>query len=64
MSDGVTPFALLNDAPFSEFTKPILNFLRTATLDEATEAITTMLTSQKATGISSDDKSLAWWITC
>jgi hypothetical protein len=64
MSDGVTPFALLNDAPFLEFTKPMLNFLRTATLDEATEAITTMLTSQKATGISSDDKSLAWWITC
>lgn len=64
MSDGVTPLALRNGGPFSNFTSPILNFLRTTANDEATEAIAAMLTSPDVKRISNDDKSLAWWIIC
>lgn len=64
MSDGVTPFALRNKDPFLNFTKPLLNFLKTATFDEATMAVNAMLNSSDARKVSKDDKSIAWWISC
>lgn len=64
MSDGVTPLALKNDTNFPQFTTPLLNFLKTSEPTEATQSLSETLRSDTVMKISSDDKSLAWWLRC
>lgn len=60
MSDGVTPFALKGPTVADGFLKPIQNFLRNADDGAGELAVETLLSSDDASLISTDDKTLTW----
>ena len=64
MSDGVTPLALKGETNFPQFTTPLLTFLGSSEPAEAVKTLSETLRSDTVMKISSDDKSLAWWLRC
>lgn len=60
MSDGVTPFALRGTTVAEGFLKPIEHFLRNADDAAGELAVEQLLSSNDASLISADDKTLAW----
>ena len=64
MTDGVTAMALKNNMPFGGFINPIINFLVSHSDEKCIEALKSSLSSLKATQISNDDKTFAWFLPC
>lgn len=60
MSDGVTPFALRGTTVAEGFLKPIEHFLRNADDAAGELAVEQLLSSNDASLISADDKTLTW----
>lgn len=60
MSDGVTPFALKGTELAEGFLKPIGSFLRNAEDGAGKLAVEALLSSDEASLISTDDKTLTW----
>jgi len=62
MSDGVTPFALKGTEVFPEFVSPIINFIKNSKPEASAAALTQTLSSPQSLSVSTDDKTLAWYI--
>jgi hypothetical protein len=62
MSDGVTPFALAKGGISTGFLRPIWSFLSAKGTEEGVLGVENLLTSDGASQISNDDKTLAWAI--
>ena len=62
MSDGVTPFALKGTEVFPDFVVPIINFIRKSKPEASKEALAKTLSSPRSLSVSTDDKTLVWYI--
>ena len=62
MSDGVTPFALKGTEVFPEFVSPIINFIKNSKPEASQEALEKTLSSPQSLSVSTDDKTLVWYI--
>ena len=61
-SDGISPMAMKGTEPFFDFMGPLLKFIKNSRNVDATRSITEMLESKESKKISSDDKTICWFV--